>query len=70
MPKECRDLITRDKEYCKTKPKFMKENCASTCEYCGMRKPVKTELLFVQYILFTYWAGFAMLSNIFYFSII
>ena len=37
MPKECRDLITRDKEYCKTKPEFMKENCASTCEYCGMR---------------------------------
>ena len=47
MPKECRDLITRDKEYCKTKPEFMKENCASTCEYCGMRKPVKTELSFV-----------------------
>ena len=68
MPKECRDLITKDKEYCKTKPEFMKENCASTCGYCGMRKPVKTELSFVQYILFTCWAGFAMLSNIFYFS--
>jgi len=46
MPKECRDLIIRDKEYCKTKPEFMKENCARTCEYCGMRKPVKAELSF------------------------
>ena len=36
MPKECMNLITRDKEYCKTRPEFMKKNCARTCEYCGM----------------------------------
>lgn len=36
MPEDCASLIARDKEYCKTKPEFMKKNCARTCEYCGM----------------------------------
>lgn len=36
MPEHCSSLIARDKEYCKTKPEFMRENCARTCEYCGM----------------------------------
>lgn len=35
MPKDCMRLVTRDKESCKTKPEFMKENCGRTCGYCG-----------------------------------
>ncbi|XP_068699499.1 uncharacterized protein [Montipora foliosa] len=35
MPKDCMNLIARDKEFCKTRPEFMKENCARSCDYCG-----------------------------------
>lgn len=35
MPKDCMNLIASNKELCKTKPEFMKENCARSCDYCG-----------------------------------
>ena len=36
LPEDCASLFARDKEYCKTHPEYMKENCARTCQYCGM----------------------------------
>jgi len=36
LPEDCASVIARDKEYCKTNPEYMKENCARICQYCGM----------------------------------